>query len=82
VPTTLYRAEGIIKNVNTIEEYSNTDKVGMLQQSGKTVSPSQDVFLVDEADSIPSRSGMPSTTAPSIPALLSYLHSSSYHTRT
>ncbi|CEL04356.1 Putative Ubiquitin activating E1 enzyme-like protein [Aspergillus calidoustus] len=37
VPTTLYRAEGIIKNVNTIEEYSNTDKVGMLQQSGKTI---------------------------------------------
>jgi ubiquitin-like modifier-activating enzyme ATG7 len=37
VPTALYRAEGIIKNVNTIEEYSNTDKVGMLQQSGKTI---------------------------------------------
>ncbi|KAL2802283.1 hypothetical protein BJX63DRAFT_426177 [Aspergillus granulosus] len=37
VPASLYRAEGIIKNVNTIEEYTNTDKVGMLHQSGKTI---------------------------------------------
>ncbi|KAL2866353.1 putative autophagy ubiquitin-activating enzyme ApgG [Aspergillus lucknowensis] len=37
VPASHHRAEGIIKNVNTIEEYVNTDKVGMLRQSGKTI---------------------------------------------
>ncbi|KAL5040900.1 hypothetical protein BDW71DRAFT_192880 [Aspergillus fruticulosus] len=37
VPATYYRAEGMIKNVNTIEEYANADKMGMLQQSGKTI---------------------------------------------
>ncbi|KAL2844300.1 hypothetical protein BJY01DRAFT_189073 [Aspergillus pseudoustus] len=37
VPATLYRAEGMIRNVNTIEEYANADKVGMLQQSGRTI---------------------------------------------
>ncbi|KAL4785832.1 hypothetical protein BJX76DRAFT_346728 [Aspergillus varians] len=36
-PASYYRAEGIIKNVNTIEEYTNIDKTGMLQQSGKTI---------------------------------------------
>lgn len=33
-----YRAEGLIKNVNTIEEYRNIDKAHMLRQSGETVS--------------------------------------------
>jgi ubiquitin-like modifier-activating enzyme ATG7 len=28
----------MIKNVNTIEEYAKVDKMGMLQQSGETVS--------------------------------------------
>jgi ubiquitin-like modifier-activating enzyme ATG7 len=28
----------MIKNVNTIEEYAKADKMGMLQQSGETVS--------------------------------------------
>ncbi|KAL4768358.1 hypothetical protein BDW60DRAFT_197636 [Aspergillus nidulans var. acristatus] len=37
VPSTYYRAEGMIKNVNTIEEYAKVDKMGMLQQSGETI---------------------------------------------
>ncbi len=28
----------MIKNVNTIEEYKDIDKINMLQQAGKTVS--------------------------------------------
>ncbi|PLN76529.1 autophagy ubiquitin-activating enzyme ApgG [Aspergillus taichungensis] len=32
-----YRAEGLIKNVNTIEEYRNVDKAQMLRQSGETI---------------------------------------------
>ncbi|KAI9924498.1 Autophagy- protein 7 (Autophagy- E1-like activating enzyme atg7) [Aspergillus wentii] len=32
-----YRAEGMIKNFNTVEEYRNIDKTSMLQQTGKTV---------------------------------------------
>jgi ubiquitin-like modifier-activating enzyme ATG7 len=38
MPAGYYRAEGTIKNVNTIEEYTKTDKMSMLQQAGKTVS--------------------------------------------
>lgn len=38
MPTGYYRAEGIIKNVNTVEEYKNTDKNALLHQAGKTVS--------------------------------------------
>lgn len=37
VPSGFYRAEGIIKNFNTIEEYRNADKAAMLHQSAKTV---------------------------------------------
>lgn len=37
VPLGYYRAEGMIKNVNTIEEYKNVDKRQMLEQSGKMV---------------------------------------------
>lgn len=36
-PAGLYRAEGMIKNVNTIEEYRNVDKSKMILQAGKTV---------------------------------------------
>lgn len=36
-PSGLYRAEGMIKNFNTIEEYRNADKSQLLTQSGKTV---------------------------------------------
>lgn len=38
MPAGFYRAEGVIKNVNTIEEYRNLDKVAILNQSGRTVS--------------------------------------------
>jgi Ubiquitin-like modifier-activating enzyme ATG7 N-terminus len=38
VPAGYYRAEGMIKNVNTIEEYRSIDKGSMLQQAGRTVS--------------------------------------------
>lgn len=38
-PIGYYRAEGMIKNVNTIEEYRNMDKAHMLEQAGKTVKP-------------------------------------------
>lgn len=37
VPQGYYRAEGMIKNVNTIEDYKTTDKPQMLQQAGKTI---------------------------------------------
>ncbi|EEQ86226.2 Autophagy protein 7 [Blastomyces dermatitidis] len=37
VPAGYYRAEGMIKNVNTIEEYRNTDKNALLLQTGKTI---------------------------------------------
>jgi ubiquitin-like modifier-activating enzyme ATG7 len=37
VPAGYYRAEGMIKNVNTIEEYRNMDKTHMLQQAGQTI---------------------------------------------
>jgi len=38
VPSGYYRAEGMIKNVNTVEEYKGVDKIHMLQQAGRTVS--------------------------------------------
>ncbi|PYH90534.1 ubiquitin activating E1 enzyme-like protein [Aspergillus ellipticus CBS 707.79] len=36
-PAGYYRAEGMIKNVNTMEQYTNIDKMHMLQQSAKTL---------------------------------------------
>jgi ubiquitin-like modifier-activating enzyme ATG7 len=36
-PAGTYRAEGMIKNVNTVEDYKNTDKIQLLQQAGRTV---------------------------------------------
>lgn len=36
-PAGFYRAEGMIKNVNTIEEYRNMDKSQMINQAGRTV---------------------------------------------
>ncbi|KAL8923802.1 MAG: hypothetical protein Q9172_002983 [Xanthocarpia lactea] len=33
----LYRAEGMIKNVNTIEDYRNLDKTAILTQAGRTI---------------------------------------------
>lgn len=37
MPAGYYRAEGIIKNVNTIEEYKDLDKRAILIQSAQTV---------------------------------------------
>ncbi len=37
VPKGLYRAEGLIRNVNTIEDYKTLNKPALLQQVGKTV---------------------------------------------
>ncbi|KAE8375805.1 hypothetical protein BDV26DRAFT_283181 [Aspergillus bertholletiae] len=37
VPVGFYRAEGLIKNVNTIEEYRNADKTVLLHQSGRMI---------------------------------------------
>jgi len=37
VPAGAYRAEGMIKNVNTIEEYRNIDKIEMIHRAGKTI---------------------------------------------
>ena len=37
VPAGFFRAEGMIKNVNTVEEYRNIDKPAMIQQAGKTI---------------------------------------------
>ncbi|KAI5301442.1 Autophagy protein 7 [Ascosphaera pollenicola] len=37
VPAGFYRAEGMLKNVNTIEEYRNEDKIALLQQAARTI---------------------------------------------
>lgn len=37
-PAGYYRAEGLIKNVNTIEEYRNVDKTQVIQEAGAKVS--------------------------------------------
>ncbi|CAL5874902.1 uncharacterized protein PFLUO_LOCUS9204 [Penicillium psychrofluorescens] len=37
VPAGCYRAEGMIRNVNTVEEYRNMDKSQMLHQAGQTI---------------------------------------------
>jgi hypothetical protein len=36
-PASYYRAEGMIKNVNTIEEYRNLNRSKMLHQAAQTV---------------------------------------------
>ncbi|KAL9099613.1 MAG: hypothetical protein Q9163_004911 [Psora crenata] len=38
VPNGYYRAEGMIKNVNTIEEFTKLDKTAVLSQASRTVS--------------------------------------------
>lgn len=38
VPAGFYRGEGIIRNVNTIEDYRNLDKAAILNLAGRTVS--------------------------------------------
>ena len=37
VPTGYYRAEGILKNFNTIENYRSLDKAAVLNRAGRTV---------------------------------------------
>lgn len=37
VPAGFYRAEGMIKNFNTVEDYRTVDKLAMLQKAGKTI---------------------------------------------
>jgi hypothetical protein len=37
IPAGFYRAEGIIKNVNTIEDYKKLDKPAVLNRAGRTV---------------------------------------------
>jgi ubiquitin-like modifier-activating enzyme ATG7 len=37
IPSGYYRAEGTIKNLNTIEEYRTLDKPAFLQQAGRTI---------------------------------------------
>ncbi|EXJ93022.1 autophagy-like protein 7 [Capronia epimyces CBS 606.96] len=37
LPAGCYRAEGMIKNFNTIEDYRNSDKLAMIQQAGRTI---------------------------------------------
>ncbi|KAL9128465.1 MAG: hypothetical protein Q9217_002869 [Psora testacea] len=46
VPNGYYRAEGMIKNVNTVEEYRNLDKAAVLHQAARTVSK-QPLFIWD-----------------------------------
>ena len=43
VPVGFYRAEGMIKNVNTIEEYKIADKTLLISQAGSTVSNNSSV---------------------------------------
>lgn len=70
VPAGYYRAEGMIKNVNTIEEYESTDRERMLQQAGRTVSPGQRAGIVVRPDDM-LRYGTLLTMAPSTLVLLS-----------
>lgn len=70
VPAGYYRAEGMIKNVNTIEEYRSADRGSMLQQAGRTVSPGQRSGTVVGPDDI-LRYGTLLTMAPSTLVLLS-----------
>ncbi|KAI9836833.1 MAG: Autophagy protein 7 [Sarea resinae] len=37
VPSGYYRAEGMIKNVNTIEEYKSLDRTAILHRAGRTI---------------------------------------------
>ncbi|OKL55737.1 Ubiquitin-like modifier-activating enzyme atg7 [Talaromyces atroroseus] len=37
VPSTYYKAEGTIKNFNTVEEYKNADKIQILQEAGRKI---------------------------------------------
>lgn len=64
-----YRAEGMIKNVNTIEEYRTIDKGSILQQAGRTASLDQLSICGAMSDNV-LRYGTLSMMAPSILVLL------------
>ena len=74
VPNNYYRAEGIIKNLNTVEEYKALDKAAFLNQAGRTV---RAFFLSDVpcASLTGLRSGKPSRTDQFTPALPCLHHS-------
>lgn len=44
-PPNYCRAEGIIKNCNTIEDYKNLDRAAILDRCAQTVRPAPSVFL-------------------------------------
>ena len=44
VPLGLTRAEGFIKNVNTIEEFKNIDKAALIQSAGEQVGVTSPVW--------------------------------------
>lgn len=55
VPAGYCRAEGMIKNVNTIEEYRSLDKGAVLSKAARTVSKFQNIkmrcaLLIDRKD--------------------------------
>ena len=65
VPAGYFRAEGIIKNVNTIEEYRNLDKRAILFQSAQTVHKGTRVVVMIKTRFLPNcytRFGMRSAT--------------------
>ena len=64
VPAGYYRAEGMVKNVNTIEEYRKLDKGIVLTQAARTVSTTSHPFRrLVIATHLVSRYGMRSTMA-------------------
>lgn len=68
VPAGYYRAEGMVKNVNTIEEYRKLDKGIVLTQAARTVSTTLQPFRrPGTAAHVSSRYGTRSTMAQSTP---------------
>ena len=50
VPARYYRAEGILRNVNTIESYRSLDKAAVLNQAGRTVRGAVSGLCQNKAD--------------------------------
>jgi len=48
-PPTFCRAEGIIKNCNTIEDYKNLDRAAILERCAQTVRPSSSTAIKTDA---------------------------------
>jgi hypothetical protein len=49
VPSGYYRAEGVIRNVNTIEDYKALDKPAVLTTAARTVSKKQQDVSMQQA---------------------------------